>query len=150
MSVSSKASNATSISVKYHGNDVDLLHAIDDIFHNVQDNLNHLHPFVRCLASVLEREDGDYHSLLDDQFLLLERLDEINNYFLDLKKVVKQCIKPETEDDKVYLRIKTKQYKENKKKPREVDDTELLRKMERLDLSQVVEPSLDSLEHIPE
>ena len=99
MSISSIASNATSVS--FRGEEMDVSDALDLLFRELQENLNHCHCSVRQLAQCEERADTFMESAEFD-FQIQDYVDGLTVLFKELKQVSKDVLgkpPPEYKDE---------------------------------------------------
>lgn len=85
----STTSNATTVT--YHGEEVALDVAIDDVFGLIQNNINHSHSTIRQIGMSQER-DEDYLVVGEFNWRLSCYVDELNGLFKDLKKISKSVL----------------------------------------------------------
>ena len=99
MSISSIASNATSVS--FRGEEMDVSDALDLLFRDLQENLNHCHCSVRQLAQCEERADT-FMEAAEFDFQIQNYVDELTVLFKELKQVSKDVLgkpPPEYKDE---------------------------------------------------
>ena len=99
----SVSSNGSAMSISFYGNEVSLEEAINDIYRESNRQLNDSQVNLWSLAMIPE-QDNDFKKSVELSNKILGHIDELNNIFVELKSVVKQCtIKPESDDDKKWL-----------------------------------------------
>ena len=81
----SQFSTATTMSVSYFGEEKDLGEALDDVFKQLQSNLNDTHCKVRELAMCPE-QDGDFYVMCD-------LVEDIEDYVGDMTGLMKELVK---------------------------------------------------------
>ena len=100
----SVCSQMSEMSVSMHGDEVNLVEAIDTVFRDLQQHLNSSQCNLRNLAQCGERNDEfevshKYCCSIDDD------LSEMLLLFKDLKSIVKQIkLKPESDEEKEWLK----------------------------------------------
>ena len=100
----SVCSQMSEISISIHGEDVNLIEAIDTVFRDLQHHLNSSQCNLRNLAQCGERSDEfqvshKYCVDIDDD------ISEMLNLFKDLKSIVKQIkLKPESPEEVEWLK----------------------------------------------
>lgn len=132
--MSSIASNASSVS--FRGEEMDVDTALDTLFRELQDNLNHCHCAVRNLAQSEERaetyiEAAGYHFEIEDY------VDTLLGLFTELKSVSKEVLgrpPPETREEFKALVEKRKAEKKRLK-----EEQKQIRQMQKMILSEIKE-----------
>ena len=93
--MSSVGSNCSSVT--FRGEEVDVSQALDELFREIQDNLNHTHCSVRQLAQCEERADTFIESATFD-FEIQDHVDTLLSLFKELQSVSKDVLgKPPAE-----------------------------------------------------
>ena len=93
--MSSVGSNCSSVT--FRGEEVDVSQALDELFREIQDNLNHTHCSVRQLAQCEERADTYLEAATFD-FQIQDYVDTLLSLFKELQKVSKDVLgKPPNE-----------------------------------------------------
>jgi hypothetical protein len=98
--MSSVGSNTSSIA--FRGEEIDLSDALDLLFKDLQENLNHCHCAVRQLAQCEDRADT-YLEAAEFDFQIQDFVDELSGLFKELKHVSKDVLgKPPPEYKNLY------------------------------------------------
>ena len=136
--MSSIGSCASSI-VSFRGEEVELEKVLDDLYVDIQQNLNNSQCCVREMSTLLEN-DNDYLESLKIHHAVCDYVDVLSELFKELKDVSKQVLgrPPKELKDKVKeINEKRKEeklkQKEEEKKQKE-EEKNLERKMEQLDI----------------
>ena len=121
----STTSNATTVT--YHGTEMPLDQAIDDVFGLIQGNINHSHSTIRQVAMADER-DEDYLVIGEFNWRLSCYVDELNSLFKDLKKISKSVLgkcPPElkVEYDHLIGRL-TREYTAEKEREKQLEEAQ--------------------------
>ena len=134
--MSSIASTSSSM-VSFRGEDeVPIDEALDMLYREIQDNLNHSQCSVRELAMSEERADtfieavSHYHAITD-------YVDTLMDLFSELKDVAKQCLGACPKEYKEEYKALCDKRKEEKK--RQKDDAKQLKQMAKMSLSEIKE-----------
>jgi hypothetical protein len=125
----SSVGSTTSTIISFRGSEMELDEALDALYSEIQQQLNHSQCSIRSLACCEERNDtfieavGIYHELDDHVLALLDMFKELQN-------VSKQCLGPVPKEHKDEYKKMTEDRKARKKK--EKDDMKLLEKQMKL------------------
>ena len=114
--MSSIASDATSISVSFCGEEMPLEQAIDTVYKDLQNSLNFCHCSTRELNMMAEKDDTEFQVIMKNAFAIDDFIDEMSDLFKELKLVVKQVVgKPQNDDEKEWLKKQKESRKEKKR-----------------------------------
>ena len=113
--MSSICSAMSEMSVSISGEEIPLEKALDDVFKNLQENLNGTHCSFREYCMLLDR-DEEFEYLYEQNYELFNHVDEFNNLMKELKSIIKQIApKPEDDTEKEWV----KQFKARKKQKKQ-------------------------------
>ena len=115
--MSSVASNATTISWRGE-DDVDVDVALDELFRELQENLNHCHCSIRQLAQCEERNDT-FLEASEHHFAIEDYTDTLLGLFTELKGVSKQVLGPCPTEHKAEYKALVEKRKADKKREKE-------------------------------
>ncbi len=102
----STCSMMSSFSVSLFGEEVKLEKAIDDIFKQIQDSINHTHYQIREMCMDLDRDD-DFKVSFGHYEKINNYVDDLGILFKELKSVSIQVLgKPNTDEEKIWLKEK--------------------------------------------
>jgi hypothetical protein len=102
MSIAS--SSASSVSVSFRGEEVDLERALDETVRDLQQHLNMVQCRLRTLAADSERDD-DFQEMIGTADMLENDIDDMQWLFQDLRSMCYQIVGPaETAEEKAWLK----------------------------------------------
>lgn len=103
MSTTSSVMSTMSVSVR--GEEVILEKALDDVFQELQDNLNHMHCYVREICMGLD-QDMDFKTEIEQTDNVNDNIELMSGLFKDLKSILKQISsKPQDDEEKAWLKL---------------------------------------------
>ena len=127
--MSSVGSNCSSVT--FRGEEVDVSQALDELFRELQDNLNHTHCSVRQLAQCEERADTFIEAATFD-FQIQDYVDTLLSLFKELQKVSKDVLgKPPNEYKDEYKQLCDQR---KQKKAHEKEAEALARQVAKMDI----------------
>ena len=95
----SSVGSSCSTVVSFRGEDgVDLDQALDELYREIQHNLNHSQVSVREMARL--KEDDDFKDCVPIHFAVLDYVDVLTDLFSELKQVSKDVLGKPGKDDK--------------------------------------------------
>lgn len=97
--------------------EINIQAAISDVFSNLQTHLNAVQCSLVSLIGSMEKEGSDYKEAVKLVDEIEEGTDSIHELFKELKSITTQISKPETADERAYL----KQHKADKKAKKAAD-----------------------------
>lgn len=133
----SSVGSTTSTIVSFRGNeDMELEDALDELYRDIQHNLNHSQCVVRQLAACPE-QDCDFLEAVTIQFQLEDYVDILLELFSELKDISKQTLgKPPVEHKEEYKKM-VNDRKEKLKKEKD-EQKELVKQMKVLEKLKVI------------
>lgn len=117
-SVSSVGSCVSEMSVSVFGEELTLGEATDRVFKELQISINNTHCRIRELICDIDR-DENFEILYGHKEQVDIYADEISALFKELKSITSQIVKPETAEEKAYVKQKKEELKEKKAKEKE-------------------------------
>jgi vacuolar-type H+-ATPase subunit I/STV1 len=121
--MSSIGSSMSMMSISHRGEEVDLEKALDEIFKDLQTNLNHTHCKMREIAMLEDQGDDDFKQVSEMCWSVEDNIIEMNDLFTELKDVLKQIRGKTPVAEKDWFKMKTDQrkneYKESKSKKKD-------------------------------
>ena len=110
--MSSIGSSCSTI-ISFRGDDeVDLDQALDSVYHDIQQNLNHSQCSVREMARL--QDDDLFRDCVPIHFAILDYVDVLSGLFDELKQVSKDVLGKPGKDDKEWYKEECKKRKESK------------------------------------
>ena len=104
--------------VSFRGEDgVDLDEALDELYREIQHNLNHSQVSVREMARL--KEDDDFKDCVPIHFAVLDYCDVLSGLFNELKQVSKDVLGKPAKDDKDWYKNQCDERKERIKKAKD-------------------------------
>ena len=100
----------SSMSVSMNGLEMELEPALDQVFMELQQNLNNSHCTVRSILQS-EEQDCDYQAILDLCFEVHENIDGMAELFKNLNDVLKHVSKPDGDEEKALYKASMEKYK---------------------------------------
>lgn len=122
----SSIGSATSTIISYNGEEIELETALDELYKDIQQNLNHSQCSIRELARL--REDDDFMDCIYIDFAIQDYVEHLTTLFSELKNISKQVIGPcpkEYKDD--YKKICNDRKEKKKREKLELKEQEKLK-----------------------
>ena len=123
--------------VSFRGEDgVDLNDCLDELYRDIQSNLNDSQCSVRTMARL--KEDDDFRECVPIHFAVLDYVDVLTDLFSELKQVSKDVLGRPGKDDKDWYKKQCDERKERIKKAKDdareeaKKEKELLKQVEKL------------------
>ena len=110
MSVCSTTSQMSQMSINFRGEEKQLEESLDQVFRDLQSNLNQSHCSIRSILQS-DEQDGDYSSVLDLCHDIDERILAMNTLFKELQVVLKQVSKPSDAEEKEIYKTTVERWK---------------------------------------
>jgi len=125
--------------VSFRGNEeVDLNDCLDELYRDIQKNLNESQCSVRNMARL--REDDEFRDCVPIHFAVLDYVDILSGLFAELAQVSKDVLGKPGKDDKEWYKIECEKRKERIKMMKQArkeeakKEKELLKQVEKLDI----------------
>ena len=115
--------------VSFRGDDgVDLNECLDELYRDIQSNLNDSQCSVRTMARL--KEDDDFRECVPIHFAVLNYVDTLTDLFNELKQVSKDVLGRPGKDDKNWYKKECDERKERIKKMKEAQKEEAKKEKE--------------------
>jgi hypothetical protein len=107
----SEFSTASTMTVSYFGEELQLAHCLDKVFHDLQKNLNETHVQTRNIVMMPE-QDNDFHLLCDTEEQIHTYCDDMICLLKELKSVCTQIRgKPQNDAERNELKARVEKKK---------------------------------------
>ena len=100
----SSIGSATSTIISYNGEEIELETALDELYKDIQQNLNHSQCSVREMARL--KEDSDFFECVPIHWAILDYVENLNELFKELTDISSQVLgKPNKDEKDEYKKI---------------------------------------------
>jgi hypothetical protein len=100
----SSIGSATSTIISYNGEEIELETALDELYKDIQQNLNHSQCSVREMAR--SKEDSDFFECVPIHWAILDYVENLNELFKELTDISSQVLGKPNKDENRKIRKK--------------------------------------------